>query len=174
MHDRAAPRPRITGLLRKFTSVALLGFVISAVVLHFGMEAGLRPWSARILALLVAMHVTFLVNGFFVFRAITRERFFGQWAAYVTNSAVGNLCNYGVFVGLEASHWPVIGHPYVALAAGSVTAWAINFTGARLIVFGDAHRPLIERWKRRLSPRPRPDVLAPAAPAPSRRSPPAS
>jgi putative flippase GtrA len=164
------PAPRRRRLLAKFTGVALIGFVISALVLHAGLELGLSPWAARLIALLCAMHLTFLINGRFVFRALNRERFFAQWAAYVANSAFGNFCNFWVFVALESTHWPVISHPYVALLAGSITAWAINFTGARLLVFGGAGRRLAARWRRLfVSPRSRPRAPARSEPESSRR-----
>jgi putative flippase GtrA len=169
MEETAVPAPRRRRLLAKFTGVALIGFTISAAVLHLGLEAGLRPWAARLIALLLAMNVTFLINGRFVFQALTRERFFSQWAAYVANSAFGNFCNYWVFVTLESTHRPVIGNPYVALLAGSVTAWAINFTGARLVVFGSAGRRLAERCSRMSFSRSRPDAPARAEPGSSRR-----
>jgi len=157
-------------LLAKFSGVALIGFAVSAAVLHLGLEAGLRPWAARLVALVVAMNVTFLINGRFVFRALSRERLLRQWAAYAANSAFGNFCNYWVFVTLESTHRPVIGNPYVALLAGSVTAWAINFTGARFLVFGAGARFLADRCRRLLvSPRPRPRGPAPAEPGSSRR-----
>lgn len=150
--------------------MALIGFAVSALILHLGLEAGLRPWVARLIALLCAMHVTFLINGRFVFRAITRKRFFAQWGAYAANSAFGNFCNYWVFVTLESTHRPVIGETYVALLAGSITAWAINFTGARLIVFGGGVRRLARRWTRVfVSPRARPHGPARAGPGSSRR-----
>jgi putative flippase GtrA len=166
--DAAAP-PARKGLLAKFTGVALVGFAISALVLHLGLSAGLRPWAARLVALACAMNVTFLVNGRFVFRALTKRRFLAQWAAYVTNSAFGNLCNYWVFVTLESTHRPAIGDPYVALLAGSVTAWAINYAGARLLVFGAAGRRLADRCLRLVSPRTRLHGQGPAAPGSSRR-----
>jgi putative flippase GtrA len=173
MEQLAVPAPRRRRLLAKFTAVALIGFAVSAVILHLGLEAGLRPWSARLIALLFAMHVTFLINGRFVFHALTRERFLAQWAAYVANSAAGNFCNYWVFVTLESTHRPVIGNPYVALLAGSVTAWSINFAGARFVVFGAGAqrvRRLAGRWARIVfSPRSRPHARAPAEPGSSRR-----
>jgi putative flippase GtrA len=166
----AAPARRPRRLLVKFSGAALLGFAVSALVLHLGLEAGLRPWAARLIALLFAMNVTFLINGHLVFRALTRERFLAQWCAYAANSAVGNVCNYWVFVALESSHRPVIGNPYVALLAGSITAWAINFTGARLLVFGGAGRRLAARCRQLfVSPRSRPSAPAPAEPGSSRR-----
>jgi putative flippase GtrA len=149
MEDAAIAEPRRKRrLLAKFSGVALIGFAVSAIVLHLGLEAGLRPWSARLIALVCAMNLTFLINGRFVFRALTRRRFLAQWAAYIANSAFGNFCNYWVFVSLESTHRPVIGNPYVALFAGSITAWAINFTGARFLVFGNAARKLAARCAR--------------------------
>ena len=170
MDEPAAPPPsRRRRLLAKFTGVALVGFAISAAILHLGLEAGLRPWAARLVALLCAMNVTFLINARFVFHALSRRRFLAQWAAYVANSAFGNFCNYWTFVTLESTHRPVIGNPYLALLAGSAVAWAINFTGARLVVFGGGVRGLLIRLGVVVSPRARPHAPAPAEPGSSRR-----
>jgi hypothetical protein len=88
----------------------------------------------------------------------------------VTNSALGNFCNYWVFVTLESTHRPVIGNPYLALLAGSVTAWMINYTGARLLVFGGAGKRLAARCRRLLvSPTSRRRAPASAEPGSSRR-----
>ena len=160
-------RPR--RLLAKFTGVALIGFGLSALVLHFGIEAGLRPWAARLIALVCAMNLTFLINGRVVFATLTRKRFFAQWGGYLANSAFGNSCNYWVFVTLESLHRPVISDPYVALLAGSVTAWAINFMGARFLVFGDHGRRFAKRCREKLvSPRTHPLDRASAEPGSSR------
>jgi putative flippase GtrA len=168
--ELGAPPPRRRRLLVKFTGVALIGFAVSALVLHLGLEAGLRPWSARLIALICAMNVTFLINGRFVFKALTRARFIRQWAAYTLNSSFGNACNYWTFVTLESTHRPLIGNPYVALLAGSVVAWAINFTGARLLVFGNAGRRFLERRRRGLvSPHARRTVPGPTEPGSSHR-----
>jgi putative flippase GtrA len=170
MKEQVVSPTRRRRLLAKFSGVALIGFVLSAFVLHLGLEADLAPWAARLIALLCAMNVTFLINGRFVFRELSRERFLTQWGTYVANSAFGNLCNYLVFVGLESTHRPVISHPYVALAAGSITAWAINFTGARFVVFGPGGRALAKRMRRAfVSPRSRPSGPARAGPGSSRR-----
>jgi putative flippase GtrA len=166
----AVPAPRRRRLLAKFTGVALIGFAVSAAILHLGLEAGLRPWAARLVALVCAMNLTFLINGRFVFHALARRRFFARWAAYAANSAVGNFCNYWVFVTLESTHRPVIGNPYVALLAGSVTAWAINFIGARFVVFGVGLRGLLARCRGLFVSRAaRPRVPAQGEPESSRR-----
>ena len=166
--DIAKPRQE-NRLLAKFTGVALIGLAVSALLLHLGLEAGLRPWSARLIALMCAMNVTFLINGRFVFRALTRRRFLAQWAAYMVNSAFGNFCNYWIFVTLESTHLPVIGNPYIALFAGSMAAWVINFTGARFLVFGGVARKIALHCAGVfVSPRARRAAPAPAEPGSSR------
>jgi putative flippase GtrA len=120
------------------------------VILHLGLHAGLRGWAARLIALLVAMHVTFFINGRFTFNALTRERFLPLWAAYVANSAFGNSCNYFVFLTLRSTHRPVISNADVAFVAGAIAAWAINFLGARFVVFGNAGRRLAAGLRRAL------------------------
>lgn len=167
MERTVEPPPRRRRLLAKFSGVALIGFTLSAVVLHLGLEAGLRPWLARLLALVCAMNLTFLINGRFVFGALSRRKFLVQWATYTLNSAFGNLCNYWVFVALESTHRPVIGNPYLDLAAGSIVAWAINFTGARFVVFGTAARGVKAKLARWVSPRSRPSAPAPVEPGSS-------
>jgi putative flippase GtrA len=148
MEDAAVPpRPR-RRLLAKFTGAALVAFACSALTLHLGLHAGLRGWAARLIALLVAMHVTFLINGRFTFNALTRERFLPLWGAYVLNSSFGNCCNYLVFLTLRSTHRPVISNTDVAFLAGAVTAWGINFLGARYLVFGAPGRRLAAAFKR--------------------------
>lgn len=167
--DPAVSPPRRRLLLAKFTGASLVGFVFSAATLRLALQAGLHPWAARLTAMLVAMHVTFFINGRYVFGALTRERFFALWGAYVLNSAFGNACNFGVFVGLTASHRPVIGNPYVAFLAGAMTAWGINFLGARFVVFGDAGRRLAARLRAAFVSPPAPGSGRRAAPAPAER-----
>jgi putative flippase GtrA len=157
--------PRRRRLLAKFTGASLVGFVFSAITLHLGLRYGLHPWVARLIAMLVAMHVTFFINGRYVFGALTRERFLGLWAAYVANSACGNACNFGVFVAVQSTDWQIPAKPYVAFVAGAMTAWAINFLGARFIVFGELGRRLVTQVKQRCVSLP----ARRAAPAPAER-----
>jgi hypothetical protein len=62
----------------------------------------------------------------------------------------------------------VISNTDVAFLAGSVTAWAINFLGARFLVFGGLGRRLAARVKRLAFSRPsRSEPSHPRAPAPA-------
>ncbi|MDB5483199.1 MAG: GtrA-like protein [Caulobacteraceae bacterium] len=132
----------------KFTFVSALGFAADATVLHLLMEAGATPAWARVVSLLCAMQVTFLVNGLLVFRCLDRARPWRQWAAYMLAHGLGNFCNYWIFVTLVSAHRSPLSAPLAALAVSSVLAWAINYAGARYFVFrktreiSDRVRPL--------------------------------
>jgi putative flippase GtrA len=153
-----------------FTGASLVGFVFSAATMHAGLALGLRPWAARLIGMAVAMNVSFLLNGRYTFRALTRESFLPLWAAYMANSALGNTCNYAMFVALTATHRPLISQPDVAFVAGAMAAWAINFLGARFVVFGEAGRRFARYLARGVLSRPsRPRAPAPAARGSSRR-----
>ena len=78
MDEPPVPPRRRRRLLVKFSGAALIGFAVSALVLHLGLEAGLRPWISRLIALVVAMNVTFFINGRFVFGGFSRRRLVSQ------------------------------------------------------------------------------------------------
>jgi len=134
---REHARRELTAAL-KFGAVGCLGFITDATLLKLGIHFGLEPAWARVISLLSAMQVTFLVNGLLVFRCLDRHRLPQQWLSYMLSGGLGNLANYFIFVAFVSSRWPVISDHMVALAAGSLTAWMINYAGARLLVFGRA------------------------------------
>lgn len=125
-------------LAAKFAGVSLIGFATDAIILHIGIWAGMQPAWVRVVSLICAMQVTFVINGLHVFRSLDRTRWPQQWARYMAANGSGNLCNFWIFVTLVSTHWPVIAWPLVALSVGSFAAWMINFTGTRLFVFGEA------------------------------------
>lgn len=149
-----------------FTGASLVGFVFSALTMHLALEAGARPWLARLLGMLVAMNLAFLLNGRFTFGGLTRERCLPLWAAYMANSGFGNLCNYLVFLALTSSRWPLISQVDVAFVAGAMTAWGINFLGARYLVFGGFGKRVAQRLKAMVVSRP--SRRPPSRPEPSR------
>jgi putative flippase GtrA len=127
---------REVGSALKFAAVGCLGFVTDACLLKLGILFGLEPAWARALSLTAAMQVTFLVNGLLIFRCLRPGRLPHQWAGYMACNGLGNLCNYFIFVAFVSSRWPVISDHLVALAAGSFTAWMINYATVRFLVFG--------------------------------------
>ena len=121
-----------------FGAVGCLGFVTDATLLKLGIHFGLEPAWARAFSLLSAMQVTFLVNGLLVFRCLKPGRLPHQWAGYMLANSLGNVANYFIFLAFVSSRWPVISDHLVALAAGSFTAWMVNYAGTRFLVFGKA------------------------------------
>jgi putative flippase GtrA len=140
-----------------FGGVGMIGFCVDAAALHVGLEAGLTAWGARLISLFLAMQTTFVINGLHVFRSLDRTRLPRQWAGYMLANSFGNFCNYWIFITLVSLHWTILSNHYVALAIGSLSAWAINFVGTRLFVF--------RRVKASLEPLKTPD---PDGPSPGR------
>jgi putative flippase GtrA len=132
-HRETQARPK--GLTIKYGGVSLIGFLVDFAVLHLFIKLGLQPAWARVISLLCAMHVTFVLNGLHVFRQLTWRDLPRQWASYMLCNGFGNMCNYWIFVTLVSLHWQVVSAPAFAVAAGSLSAWVINFTATRLVVF---------------------------------------
>lgn len=127
-------------LVAKYCGVSLLGFATDVAILQLALHMGLEPAWARVVSLVCAMHVTFLLNGLHVFRRLDRRRAAGQWARYMLSNACGNLLNYWLFVTLVSTRWPLVANPAFAVAVGSSVAWTFNFTATRFLVFRDRRR----------------------------------
>ena len=84
------------------------------------------------------MQFTFAANGALVFRCLERHRLHHQWLSYMATNAFGALCNYFVFVTMISSHWPLVSAPLIALVGGCLSAWGVNYSTTRLLVFGTA------------------------------------
>jgi putative flippase GtrA len=134
------PRRRASSeivLAAEHAAASMVGFAVDFLVLHLAMRSGLEAAWARVVSLACAVNVTFVVNAGFVFRPLGPGRGFGRrWLVYMASNAFGNLCNYWIFVTLVSLHHPVVSRPSVALFAAAISAWAINYAAARLIVFG--------------------------------------
>jgi putative flippase GtrA len=124
-------------LAAKHAAASVVGFAVDFVVLHLVMGAGLEPAWARVVSLACAVNATFVLNGALVFRCLGwGRRLWRQWLAYIATNAFGNLCNYWIFVTLVSLHHPLVSRPTVALFLACLSAWGINYSAARLVVFG--------------------------------------
>lgn len=131
----AGSRQRELILAIKFTGVSLIGFVVDLCVLQGLLWTGLQPAWARVVSLLCAMHVTFVINGLHVFKGLDRSCWRRQWLSYLATNGFGNFCNYWIFVTLVSLHWPLVSAPAFGVAAGSACAWTINYLANRFVVF---------------------------------------
>ena len=160
--DRAKPSGRAGPLAIKFCGVSLVGFGVDVAVVHALIWLGMQPAWARVVSLLCAMHVTFVLNGLHVFHQLDRKNLPGQWARYMLCNGFGNFCNYWIFVTLVSTHWRVVSTPVFAVAAGSIAAWLINFAATRFVVFPRRHDRPGPPWRRGRGPSP----AAPGSPPP--------
>ena len=131
---------RESRLCLKHVGVSLVGFGVDALLLHLCVEAGMEAAWARLISLLCAMQVTFVLNGLHVFRGFERGRLPRQWAAYMGCTGLGNVSNYWIFVTLVSLHWPIASNTYVALSTGAFSAWVVNYCASRFLVFRKACR----------------------------------
>jgi len=133
---------RTSALALRFAVVGVVGFCVDAGLLALGIRLGLAPAAARAVSLAVALHVTFALNGFFVFGALRREALPRQWAAYMAANAAGAACNYLAFLGLTASRSPLVSDPRMAFVGAAAAAMTVNFTGIRFLAFRPQARPV--------------------------------
>ena len=120
----------------KFAAVGLVGLAVDAVLLKAGLALRLAPAGARLISLTLAMQATFAINRKHVFRCSGSQGLPRQWCAYMATNGFGNFCNYWIFVTLSSLHGRLVSEPLVALPISACTAYVINYTGARLVVFG--------------------------------------
>jgi putative flippase GtrA len=143
MDDARAPRAIDAGregrLAFRYMLASLTGFATDAAVLKGAMALGAGAAAGRALSLATAMQVTFLVNGFLVFRSIDKRSWKGQWLRYMATGAVANTGNYFIFVTLVSLHAGLISNRWTALGISSVLAWCVNYVCTRLLVFHGRH-----------------------------------
>jgi putative flippase GtrA len=122
-------------LCLKYVGAGLVGFATDAILLQVLVVAGMEAAWARVISLLVAMQVTFLINGLHVFRTLQWARLPRQWASYMLTNGFGNFWNYWIFVTLVSTHWPFLSNRLCALSIAAFTAWLMNYASTRFLVF---------------------------------------
>ena len=124
----------------KFGLVGVVGFVVDAGVLFALMTVGdIDPFVGRVYSFLVAASVTWVLHRHYTFRSATRVAPAGQWARFVAVNGIGAAINYGVYAGLLLVSETFLQAPVLAVAVGSLAAWAFNFIASRRYVFKAAY-----------------------------------
>jgi putative flippase GtrA len=118
-----------------FAVVGAVGFAADAGVFAAGTAAGLSPVLAKAISAAAALHVTFLLNGRFVFAALSARKLGRQWAGYMLSNGFGALVNLAIFTGLTASRLPYVSERWPAYAIAAALGLLVNYAGARLIAF---------------------------------------
>ena len=125
----------------KFGMVGVVGLAVDVAVLHLVMtEAAMDPYSGRGVSFLVSATATWALNRSFTFRGEHDGTLLRQWAKFITANSFGGAINYLTYAGLIAGTATVAAHPFLGVAAGSVSGMFFNFTASKTLVFRRARQ----------------------------------
>ncbi len=120
----------------KFGIVGVVGFVIDATALYLLINLGdLGPYITRVYSFVLAASVTWALHRNFTFKASAKGAPARQWARFVVINTFGAAINYGVYAALLLASDFFLSQPVLAVAVGSLAAWAFNFAASRRYVF---------------------------------------
>jgi hypothetical protein len=128
-----------------------------ALTFRLGLGFGLGSTLARLIALALALQVSFGLTRWLVFGSNARGPIAREWWRFMLANGFGGLCNFWLFVSLVAWSQPLVSGPWTALVISSSAAYLINYAGTRLFVYRRTHA-------RPLSPGPAGPTIAPATP----------
>ena len=117
----------------RFCVVGTAGFLVDAgITLLLTQIFSVGATSARVLAFLIAVSVTWALNRHFTFQV---DASVSTWLPYLMSSSLGALINVAIY--LLWLRWA--GHSgtqiLAAVAIGSIGALAFNFTISRYVIF---------------------------------------
>lgn len=123
---------------RRFCLIGALGFAVDAGTLT-GLHRllGMDPITARVFAIALALTVTWACHRHYTFNSSDPRRW-AEWCRYAMVNGFGAALNFAVYTALLTAY-PAL-DPLLALAAGSILALFINFTGSQIFAFQRRHR----------------------------------
>jgi putative flippase GtrA len=135
VHDQRLRRETATFL--RFCVVGGGGFFADAGILLLCTSVlHLDPIYSRAISAPLAIAFTYVLNRIWAFSHAARKPVGKSLAAYFVVQAMGFACNFAVYTALLRLYdWMT---PLAALAVGSAVGLAVNYAGARLLVFGGA------------------------------------
>ena len=120
-----------------FGAIGIVGFFVDAGVLTLLLrKTAFGFYYGRAVSFLCAATITWALNKSFTFRGSqTTHALPAQWLRFLAANAVGGLVNFLIYSWLVASFVFLAGNPVLAVAAGSLSGLAVNFTLSRTFVF---------------------------------------
>lgn len=116
-----------------FLASGLIAFSVDAGVLWLLTRfAGLDPYSARVIAILVAMVVAYFAHRRWTF-AVANAPSASEFLKFASVASTANAINYAIYAGMLLAI-PVC-TPLQALLVASVVAMAVSYLGFRFGVF---------------------------------------
>lgn len=134
------PPSKLPADFPRFMAAGAVGFLVdSLLVLALVNGAGWRPMPARVISILVAMISTWLINRLWTFRAAasgkTASSIGAEFLAYCSVQLTGAAVSYTVYAIVVALTGQSPLQLLTAVAVGAAFAFAINYFGARILVF---------------------------------------
>ena len=130
----------------RFAVVGALGMPVDAGILWLMThEAGLDPYSGRLVSWFCAATFTWTGNRYFTFPERRARGFLAsgrEWLRFLAANAVGGLVNVGLYATLVRFAPPPLNNLYLALVAGVLAGLVFNFTLSRMMVFKTPTPPI--------------------------------
>jgi putative flippase GtrA len=120
----------------KYLGLGGIAFAIDALVFQGAVSLlGASPYIARVASFVVATTAAWLMNRTFTFHDAENIRPELQWAKFFAANIVGGVVNYLMFA-LTLAVLPLTRvYPVLALAVGSLSGVAFNYTAYKRYVF---------------------------------------
>ena len=118
-----------------------LGFGVDAGLTELLIAVAINPVAARILAIAVALSVTFLLNRYFAFQAATFGTLLQQGARYFVISIGSIIVNFSGFMVL-LTFVPTL-RPVWCVAFGSALAMLFSYVGYLHFAFRKPSKPAV-------------------------------
>lgn len=115
-----------------FVASGLIAFSVDALVLLALTRLGVDPFSARIVAIAIAMVAAWLSHRRLTF-AVIEPPSFGEFARYAVVASGAAAVNYAIYAALLLV-WRGL-PPLVALVAATATSMCVSYVGMRFGVF---------------------------------------
>jgi putative flippase GtrA len=133
------PAPDARSELLAFGMVGTVGFFVNTAIVY--LTRGLiGPYSAGVLAWLVAATATWWLNRIWTFRSAAVAGVIGQWLRFLLANLVGFALYFVIYAGLIAFSAFCARAPVFAIAAGAGVSMAVNFILSRELVFSMPRR----------------------------------
>ena len=128
-------RAEVARFLR-YCVVGAAGFIADAAVLLALVHGfAMNPLLARVFSFSLAVMLTFALNRHWTFEGGTRRGLIASFVAYLGVQGLGFACNAAIYAIAILALPPPFNAPLFSLAIASAVALAVNYGGARQLVF---------------------------------------
>lgn len=125
---------RIGGEFLRFGTVGAFGFCIDVAVVY-ALRGALGLYGAGMVAYFAAASANWALNRVWTFRDRDHSAVHAQWARFLAVNFFGFVLNRGAYSLLIASLAEARAQPIIAVAAGSISGFLVNFLLSRRLVF---------------------------------------